>query len=154
MNNEVTENTSELMKEFYEPSREAAPDKEIDLESSVESNLFKSNQHFSDLTDYFKESHEYLTEIFRKLGDGKLRSDLSEEERDKLIKLLENYKDNMLETIQKATLALTDDITELKRKRVTSSVDTSSLKSLIYGSKDSRLSYSGKSSLIEPNKER
>ena len=150
MNNRNIENTNEFMKEFSEPSSEAASAKE---ESILPNNLntsFNSYKEFSDLPAYFTDSYEYLTEIFEKLGDGSLRNDLSSEDRDRLIALLEKYKDNMLETMQKATLSLTNDITSIKRKKVVSSVDTSSLKSLIHGSTNSKLSYSSHSTFVEP----
>lgn len=150
MNSGETENTNELIKEFYEPSSEAASAKEELTPPNNPNTSFNSHKEFSDLPAYFTESYEYLTEIFENLGDGSLRNDLSGGDRDRLIALLEKYKDNMLETIQKATLSLTDDIISLKRKKVVSSVDTSSLKSLIHGSTNSKLSYSSHSTFVEP----
>lgn len=96
--------------------------------------LFSSDEIFADLPSYFKESHDYLTDIFTKLGDGSITSSLSYEERNELLKNLEDYKEDMIETVQKATVQLSEDISKIKRLKVKSNVDTTPLKNLVYGS--------------------
>lgn len=98
--------------------------------------LFSSEEIFSDLPSYFKESHDYLLEIFTKIGDGKISANLSYEERDEQLKLLEDYKDNMIDAVQKATVSLSEDISKIKRMKVKSNVDTSNLKKLVFGASE------------------
>lgn len=102
--------------------------------SQKESSLFKSMKNFSELELYFKDSIEYLNEVFTKLGDGRLSDNLSSEDREELIKMLEKYKESMIQKVQDATIQLSDDIIAVKKNTITSNVNTSQILSLKYGS--------------------
>ncbi|WP_436890176.1 hypothetical protein [Mammaliicoccus sciuri] len=111
--------------------------------------LFKSYSEIQNLENYFKESHEYLTEIFNKLGNGEISSSLDYQQRDDLIKKLDDFQEEATQKFQAAMLQLSEDVTNVKRLKVKSNVNTDKLKSLVYGSPTFRSSYNTKSNIFK-----
>lgn len=111
--------------------------------------LFKSDSEIQNLENYFKESHEYLTEIFNKLGNGEISSSLDYQQRDDLIKKLDDFQEEATQKFQSAMLQLSEDITSVKRLKVKSNVNTDKLKSLVYGSPTFKSSYNTKSNIFK-----
>ncbi|WP_436867928.1 hypothetical protein [Mammaliicoccus sciuri] len=111
--------------------------------------LFKSDSEIQNLENYFKESHEYLTEIFNKLGNGEISSSLDYQQRDDLIKKLDDFQEEATQKFQAAMLQLSEDVTNVKRLKVKSNVNTDKLKSLVYGSPTFKSSYNTKSNIFK-----
>ncbi|PKE06418.1 hypothetical protein CW676_07715 [Macrococcoides caseolyticum] len=150
MTQNIIQGVDDALKDFYEQKEhsktEAIQDNLTDdpvkeKTSQNETPLFKSKKSFSDLEVYFKDSIEYLNEVFTRLGDGRLSDNLSSEDREELIKMLEEYKESMVQKVQDATIQLSNDIISVKKNTITSNVDTSQIFSLKYGSSDFKPPY-------------
>lgn len=111
--------------------------------------LFKSDNEVQNLEKYFKESHDYLTDIFNKLGNGEISSSLDYQQRDDLIKKLDDFQEEATQKFQAAMLQLSEDVTNVKRLKVKSNVNTDGLKSLVYGSPTFKSSYNTKSNIFK-----
>jgi len=143
MTQNIIQGVDDALKDFYvqqENTRTEAVQHKLTEDPVKESTsqneppLFKSKKNFSELEIYFKDSIEYLNEVFIRLGDGRLSDNLSSEDREELIKMLEKYKESMVQKVQDATIQLSDDIISVKKNTITSNVSTSQILSLKYGS--------------------
>lgn len=167
MNNEQsTNNDNDLSKYFTQETNdveEVKIDKDVthsnktnDKKTSLNqttSELFKSSKDFEKLEKYFKDSHEQLTKIFNELGNGEISSSLDYQQRDELIKKLDDYQEEATQKFQKVMILLSEDITNIKRLKVKSNVNTDNLKSLVYGSPTFKSSYNTKSNIFkDPSK--
>lgn len=165
-NEQNTNNDNDLSKFFTQKINdveEVKNDKEVEFTNTSDDQktpsiqttpeLFKSSKDFEKLEKYFKDSHEQLTKIFNELGNGEISSNLDYQQRDELIKKLDDYQEDATQKFQKAIILLSEDITNLKRLKIKSNVNTDNLKSLVYGSPTFKSSYNAKSNIFkDPSK--